>query len=322
MSSKPNYAHKLPRRIDTHAHVVPPIYKEWLKLKGIDAGGMAIPEWSPKTCLQFNEENGIETSILSVSTPGVHLGDNAAEAKIMSRKLNEYCHDLVESNPKNFGYFATLLLPDVENSIIEAEYALDHLKADGIVLLTNVGDKYLGDSSFEPLMDVLNKRGTVIFIHPSKLPSPAVNGIAPYVADFLLCTTRAAINISKNGWIEKYPNIKFILSHAGGFVPFTADRISLFDDNGKMGDYSKNLSRLKEFYFDTALSGPYAMPSLLEFADPKKITFGSDWPYACTEVSTMMTTAFETNDSLKDDIKDSINRKNCEVLFPRLSKYN
>ncbi|KAG5416995.1 hypothetical protein I9W82_004626 [Candida metapsilosis] len=308
------------RRIDTHAHVVPPFYKDWLVSKGITAGGMAIPTWTEETCLAQNAKNGIETSILSVSTPGVNFGNNFEEAKVMARRVNEFCYELVKKNPRNFGYFATLSLPDVETSIIEAEYALDHLKADGIVLLSNVGDLHLGDPSFEPLMEVLNKRNAVVFIHPSALATAPLEGIPPYVVDFLLCTVRAAVNIVKHNWLEKFPNVKFILSHAGGFLPYAVDRVAVtshFDESPE-----KLLASLKKFYFDTALSGPHAMGSLLEFADPDKITFGSDWPYASAPHSLWFGEHLKNNEKVNNETKERINRKNAEALFPRLAQYN
>lgn len=309
----------MPRRIDTHAHVVPPFYRDWLDEKGVSAGGLPIPEWSEETCLEQNQKNGVETSILSVSTPGVYLGKHAKEAKGMARKVNEFCFELVKKKPKNFGYFATLLLPDVEGSIAEAEYALDHLKADGVILLSNVGDTYLGDESQEPLMEVLNKRGAVVFIHPSHLPAKPVETIPPFVADFLLCTVRAAINIMKSEWFEKYPNIKFILSHAGGFLPYAADRIAILE-SGASG-YEEVMSALQSFYFDTALTGPHAMETLLKFAHPERITFGSDWPYAFAPISEWFTSKLESNLDIDSATKDRIDRKNAEFLFPRLAQY-
>ena len=170
------------RRIDTHTHVVPKFYNDWLKLKGIVFPiPDCIPEWTPELCLEFMKENGIESSILSVSAPGVHLG-NTEEAKQMARKVNEYCYELVNSNPKSFGYFATLLLPDVANSIIEAKHALETLKADGVILLTNTGGKYLGDPEYEPLMEFLNEKKTTVFTHPAQLVEPVLKYISIFYA--------------------------------------------------------------------------------------------------------------------------------------------
>src|SRR5262245_33314968 len=82
------------RRIDTHAHLVPDFYRLWLADKGVDAGGLPVPIWSVESTLQFMQTNEIETSILSVSTPGVETGD-LNEAREMARRLNEFTARIV-----------------------------------------------------------------------------------------------------------------------------------------------------------------------------------------------------------------------------------
>jgi len=110
-------------RIDTHHHVVPPEYAAWLRRRGKEAGGLPIPDWSSEAALALMDERGVETAILSVSTPGVHLGDDA-EARALARDVNEYAAAMVRSHPGRFGFFATLCLPDVRGSLIELEHAI------------------------------------------------------------------------------------------------------------------------------------------------------------------------------------------------------
>src|SRR5208283_1163686 len=177
-------------RVDTHHHVVPPDYAAWLRRQGIAAGGLPIPDWSPETALALMDERGVGTAILSVSTPGVHLGDDA-EARAMARDVNEYAAAMVGSYPARFGFFATLCLPDVSGSLIELEHALDALGADGVVLLANSRGVYLGDASFDPLFEELNRRKAVVFVHPSFVPGlDPLPGVPTFIADFLLDTTR------------------------------------------------------------------------------------------------------------------------------------
>jgi predicted TIM-barrel fold metal-dependent hydrolase len=77
-----------PRRIDTHHHVVPPDYAAWLRRRGVEAGGLPIPDWSPEAALALMDERGVESAILSVSTPGMHLGDDT-EARALARDVND-----------------------------------------------------------------------------------------------------------------------------------------------------------------------------------------------------------------------------------------
>lgn len=301
-------------RIDTHQHIVPPMYARWLEQRGVTAGGLPIPAWSAGAALDLMGSLDIATGILSVSTPGVHLGDDE-QARAMAREVNEYAARVAADHPGRFGFFATLTLPDVQGALEEAAYAFDHLKADGVVLLANVRGTYLGDASIEPLMEELNRRKAVVFVHPSELPAPPVPGIPPFAADFLLDTTRAALNMAKAGWLERYADTRIILSHAGGFVPFAAERMARICSPD--GSYEKGIERLRRFYFDTALSSsPYALPSLLAFADPTHVSFGSDWPYATKERSAHFTGLLDAY-PLEAAQREAIDRGNALRMFPR-----
>ena len=137
------------------------------------------------------------------------------------------------------------------------------------------------------------------------------------MADFLLDTTRAAINLARVGTFERYPRLKIILSHAGGFVPFAAERMArACSDSGE--DTAQGIERLRRFYFDLALSSsPYALPSVLALADPARITFGSDWPFAPKERSWHFARLLDRFE-LTPAQRHAIDRGNAERLFPRL----
>lgn len=309
-----------PARIDVHQHIVPPAYASWLTGQGISAGGMPIPQWSKQAAMAMMDGQGIRTGVLSISTPGVHLGD-AAEARHRAREVNEAAADVVKDRPDRFGFFATLTLPDVDGSLAETAYALDELGADGVILLANSRGHYLGEADFDPLMAELDRRGTVVFVHPSHLPGQAVLEVPAYLADFLLDTTRAALHLVRSGTMARYRRMKVILSHAGGFVPYASHRFAQLsplssDVPPSPGDF---LDDLRRFYFDTALSAsPAALPSLLAFADPTHILYGSDWPYAPEQVGGYFATELDASSDVDSDRRAAINRGNAELLFPRL----
>ncbi|MDQ0757165.1 amidohydrolase family protein [Arthrobacter sp. B3I4] len=313
-----------PYRIDTHQHIIPPGYARWVRKKGIQSGGVDLPPWSERSALKFMDKHGVQTGILSLPTPGVHFGD-PAEARQQAREVNEFTAEVVASRPERFGFFATLTLPDVEGALAEARYALDTLHADGIVLLANYDGRYLGDPVFEPLLQFLDHRGAVVFVHPGDLPAPAVPGIPAFAADFLLDTTRAALSLVLSGAIETYSGIKFILAHAGGFVPFIAYRILLAMLSNRDQALSalaaltdENRSVLRRFYYDVALSAtPSALPSLLAVADPRRITYGTDFPFVPSPAVDFLTAQYE-NYPLASSLRDAIDRGNAEVLFQRL----
>ena len=191
--------------------------------------------------------------------------------------------------PDRFGYFACLPLPDVDGAIEEVLHSLKDGSAKGVVLLTNIQGRYLGDPDFDPLMEELANENALVFVHPTPLRGMHHPRFRPALADFLLDTTRAAIGLVTSGTVSRFPGIRFILSHGGGFVPYAAHRIAwlseMFDDRYNDGGAEMSadeiLAGLRTFYFDLALSssGPQ-LSALLNFTDTRHLLYGSDWPYA------------------------------------------
>ena len=308
------------QRIDTHHHAIPSFYRDLLRKAEIDAaGGRGLPEWSPEASLQTMGELDVATAILSVSTPGTTFLPSLTDAVSLARDVNDYLADLVKAQPNRFGFFATVPMPHVDESAAEVVRSLDELGADGVVLLANSAGTYLGQEGQDELFAALDARSAVVFIHPAELPGPAVDGVLPFATDFLLDTTRAAYLLVRNEICRRYPNIRFILSHAGGFVPYASHRMAL----GVMSDTGRSLADSLDdfagFYFDTALSSSAAaLPSLLAFAKPGHVTFGSDWPFAPIAAGKLFAAGLETYPGLDTDARAAIERTNALSLFPRL----
>jgi len=256
-----------------------------------------------------------------VSTPGVHLDASKRRdpvARSRAREVNEFAAGLARDYRERFGFFATLPLPDVDGALHETTYALDTLRASGVILLANTHGRYLGGPEDEPLLAELNRRRAVVFIHPSTLPGPRVEGIPPFAADFLLDTTRAAYRLVQSGAMQRYPDAKFILAHAGGFLPYASHRITAAIAAETRRSPSDVLEDLASFYFDTALSGsPAALPSLLAFAKPGHVLFGSDWPYAPEIAVSYFTGQLDAYAALDADGHAAVDRENAEALFPQ-----
>ena len=305
------------RRIDTHTHLVPPAYRQWLEQRSFRG---PAPHWEPGAALQWFDEHEIETGILSIANPGILPGPegDVDAARGVARTINEFCADIVRDEPRRFGFFASLVLPDLEGSVAEAAYALDDLHADGIALLSSVGGTYLGAPEWDPLLECLNERDGVVFIHPAFLPAQPVPEIPPGTVDFLADTTRATVNLVKHDVVRRFERVRFVLAHGGGYVPYAASRIASMVSRDL--DQEEVLAQLRRFYFDAALiGGPYALPSLLAFAEPDHITFGSDWPFEFRpEQSSWFTERFDAF-AFADGQREAINRGNAERLFPRLA---
>jgi predicted TIM-barrel fold metal-dependent hydrolase len=231
---------------------------------------------------------GVATALVSISSPGIFFGDIRSAADL-ARLCNEYMAELARKYTGRFGVLASVPLPDVKTAIAETAYALDELKCDGIVLLGNVADKFLGDPQFEPFMEELNRRNAVVFIHPNVHSTSRQLGLKFPAAlfEFLADTTRCVLNLSLSGTLHRYPNIRWILSHAGGAVACHAWRWALADRTPvvRANAPSGVLSYIRKLYFDTALSpSRYAMRPVLGLAGPDHILFGSDFPFVHGDV--------------------------------------
>lgn len=304
-------------RIDTHQHYIPGFYRDTMEANDQSAGGWPTPAWSVDGALALMDAEEIATGIVSVSSPGTHFGDNEP-ARALARKVNEFGAELVKDRPDRFGLFASLPLPDVDGAIAEAAYACDELHADGVVLMSNVRGKYLGDADYEPLWAELEARGTVVFIHPDAPPMRMLDGMPSPLLGFPCDTTRTAVHMVAKGVLQRHPDLTVILSHAGGFLPYAAFRFAGAAAFNEGVTPESIMADLRKFYFDTALSSsPVALPSLTAFADPTHITFGSDYPFApaVRQFDDMLDAS-----ALDDATKQRINRGNAERLFPRLAR--
>lgn len=306
-------------RIDTHHHLIPQFYRTALRSAGIDAaGGRELPDWSPEESITVMNGLGVTTAILSVSTPGTTFLTDPGDALGLAVRLNDYSAELVRTHPNRFGFFATLPTPHATHAAGEAVRALDELGADGIVLLANSAGRYVGEPGLEPLWAELDARQAVVLIHPADLPGPTVPGLPPFAADFLLDTTRAAYLLVRNGIRRTYPNIRFLLSHGGGFVPYAAHRmaVAITGDTGR--SILDSLDDFRSFYFDTALTASAAsLPSLIAFARPGHVTFGSDWPFAPASASAYFAANLENYGALNQAQRDAIEWSNATALFRR-----
>lgn len=268
---------------------------------------------------------GISVALTSITAPGIHFGDNS-EARELARECNEDSYQRTKEHPESFGFFAILPMPDIDGSLLEIKYAFDVLGADGIVLMSSHLDgTYLGDPAFDAVMEELDRRKAVVFVHP-QIPTTGITHnvtIPVFAMDFTFDTTRAAFNLVYQGTVERYPNIRFIFAHSGGTVPFLAWRFQLLwgPDSQLMKTAPRGaLHYLRQFYYDTALSASsHNMASLLELIGPDHILFGSDYPYAPEPITGASIGLLNKSSLLSDEDREQIYRGTALSLFPRFS---
>lgn len=325
------------QKVDVHHHITPKEYVEKLASIGItEAYGQSFPEWSPKTSLNYMKKFGISTAIMSISTPGVCLTDDQFN-KGLARICNEYMAEVKNKYPNQFGGFSTIPLTNIFHAKEELSYALDELNLDGVCLYTHYNGKYLGDKIYEDFFVELNKRKTVVFIHPTDpigQYDPNLE-IANSLIEAPFETTRAVTNLIYSGTIERYPNIKYILAHGGGTVPYLAWRIALTKYTNKetrpsilrmiydfviAGGPETGIKELRNLYYDTALSSSsYALRAMQELAGSSHIVFGTDLPFA-EKVAPSAAKDLENYSGFSHADHEAVDYKNCYSLFPQFKK--
>jgi 6-methylsalicylate decarboxylase len=307
-----------PYRIDVHHHLSPPTY-----IAASNAGNFGeslMKNWTPEKTLDDMDKAGVAVAMLSVTTPALNPLSGEA-ARRLARECNEYAARLRGDHPGRFGNFAIIPLTDVDGSLQEIAYALDTLNADGIGLMTSYGDKWLGHPSFLPVMEELNRRKAIVYTHPTAA-NCCVNLVStqqPVMIEFGTDTTRTIADIIFSGNTQKFRDIRWIFSHAGGTMPVLIDRFvrnPLLVPSAKATVPDGTLAELRRFYYDTAqTSNKAAMSALSALIPVSQILFGTDYPYRTSidHVKGLRESGVFTEAQLMD-----IERGNALKLLPRL----
>jgi predicted TIM-barrel fold metal-dependent hydrolase len=266
---------------------------------------------------------GIDFAVLSLSTPGVHIGDSA-KARALARRCNEFSAELVRSQPNRFGGFACLPLPDVDASLVELSYAIDNLTLDGFVLFTNSNGVYLGDPALEPVFDELERRKAVVYVHPNPSPDAVAHtlGLPDNLLDFPTDTNRAVAQMHYTNRFARTPNVKYIFSHAGGSIPYLAARFAIIDEMGFVAGGEQRgtaADMFRRIYWDTALAASDPVLRMLrDVAGIGQVLFGTDFPYLRRDLAIDSKQRISRSSDLNDQEKRAILGGNASRLFPRL----
>ncbi len=314
------------RRVDVHAHFLPEVYRRALAEAGIDRpdGIKAVPTWSEQLALDTMDRLDIEVAMLSISSPGVHLGDDQA-ARALARAVNDEAAALRDRHPGRFGFFASLPLPDVSGAVAELQHSLDVLGADGVVVETNAAGIYLGAPTVEPLYAELSARSSVLFVHPTT-PHCAEHLALSYprpMLEFMFETTRSITDMVLSGALQRHPDMRVLVPHAGAALPVLAARVELLlpllaEPGGPAMPSLRDALRL--LHFDLA-GAPVEelLNALLAVADPSRIHYGSDFPFTPADTCLTLTDLLEHTATLDDRQRGAIYAGNARRLFPRLA---
>jgi predicted TIM-barrel fold metal-dependent hydrolase len=275
--------------VDTHHHFYPPPYQktwaDWEDQRKIPHFGVQFA-WSREQDIEAMDKNGVTTSVLSLaSTPGTWFDAGAQAAHDMARLCCDFAAEMVRDKPGRYGLFAPLSMLDIDATLKEIEYAFDTLKADGVNLQTNYGDKWLGDPVYQPIFEELNRRQAVVYVHPlvASCCGRLNIGAFPAVIEVPHDTTRAVVSLLLSGTFARLRDIKWLFSHAGGTIPMLAGRIeSFFERAGNRDRFVPDgiEAEFRRLYYDTAnATHPSSMAALTALIPVSQITYGTDYPY-------------------------------------------
>src|SRR5437879_12967016 len=305
-----------PHRIDVHHHHTPPPYVAAITARNVPG---RVRDWTPEKSIADMDKAGVATSITSITTPALRFLDDASARKL-ARECNDYSARLVADGKGRFGMFAVMPMPYVEGTLREIAYALDTLKADGIALLTSYSDKWLGDPTFTPVMEELNRRRAIVYTHPTTANCCAnlIPDVPESIIEWGTDTTRTIASLVFSGTAAPCKDMQVIFSHGGGTLPCLTERFV------RLPLINKNLAarvpngvehELKRFYYDTAqASHPMALASLTKLVPVSQIVFGTAFPYrtAADHVNGLSAYGYSAGDRARLD------REYAVGLIPRL----
>lgn len=277
-----------------------------------------VRRWSPAKSLEDMNAGGVATAVTSITAPALRFL-RPRWARKVARMCNDYTGQLVADSSGRFGMFAVMPMPDIDGTLAEIAHALDVLKADGIGLLTNYGTRWLGDPVFAPVLDELNRRQAVVFIHPATATccENLIPDVPASVIEWEADTARAVASLVFSGTSTRCPDIRMIFSHGGGTVPLLAERFTrLRAANPELVARVPNgvTHELERFHYDTAQSAHQsALAALLALVSPSQVLFGSDFPYrtSAEHATALGAYGFEAADLA------AIERGNALRLMPR-----
>jgi aminocarboxymuconate-semialdehyde decarboxylase len=241
---------------------------------------------------QVLREAGVDTQVVTLTTPGTHVEAPAAAAPLASMVNDEFARVVADKHGR-FRALATLPLNDSAASVAELRRAVKQLGLGGAMVFSNINGVALWDQRFWKLYETADELNAVMYIHPTN--PVGVEAMMEYwlmpLVGFLCDTTLAAAGLVFSGVAERFPRIRWALGHLGGAIPYLAERL----DRGfeAFTECRKNIAQppssyLKRFYYDTVNFDPAAIELAIKFAGVDHILAGSDYPHQIGSIEKML----------------------------------
>ena len=238
------------------------------------------------------EETGVDKQILTLTTPGTHI-EEPARAVELARIVNDSFARIKGEWPDRFTALATLPLNAPDACVDELDRAFNERGFKGVMLFSNANGVSLSDPCYRPLYKRADELEAVFYIHP-EFPV-GVEAMLDYwlmpLLGFTFDTTLTAAKLVFSGIVDRFPNIKWVLGHLGGAVPYLAERLDRGYEAFK--ECRENIGRppseyLREFYYDTVNFDRNALELALKFAGADHLVAGSDYPHQIGSLEKMV----------------------------------
>jgi aminocarboxymuconate-semialdehyde decarboxylase len=289
-------------RLDLHTHYYPeaffqrirdlssefsfdtdPTGQTIIKYRGARFFGITPPMTDPAKRLEDMDRVGIDVEVLSLSTPNVFFTDEKHQPEV-AKMVNDAYADLAAKHPKRFKGFASIPLDAGDRALEELHRAIEELGMSGVILLSNIRGKPLISAEYRPFFEEANRMKLCIFLHPMLPPDPTPFNqyvLGPIVA-FPCDTTLAVARMCYHGMLREFPDIRWIIAHAGGAIPYLMERL----DNGfrDFAECRKNIDQLpstylKKLYYDTVTFSPHVLNMVRGMVGVDHMVMGSDYPH-------------------------------------------
>ena len=290
------------RKFDLHTHYYPTIYfdkirdlpsefsfdkspsgQTIIKYRGARFFGVTPPMTDVAQRLEDMDRVGIDVEVVSLSTPNVFFTDANHQPEI-ARMVNDSYAELIAKHSTRFKGFASIPMDAPDAALEELRRAIDELKLNGVILLSNIGGKALTSPEYRPFFAEANRMKLCILLHPM-LPANTElfrEYVLGPIVGFMFDTTLAVARMCFDGMFREFPDIRWIVAHLGGAVPYLMERM----DNG-WRDFSECRAKtdelpstyLKRLYYDTVNFNPHLLNLVREMIGSDHMVMGSDYPH-------------------------------------------
>src|SRR5437870_8621718 len=290
------------RKFDLHTHYYPPIYFERIRelpsefafdkspsgqtiitYRGARFFGVTPPMTDVTKRLEDMDRVGIDVEVVSLSTPNVFFAD-ARQQPDIARMVNDAYAELIAKHPTRFKAFASIPMDNADAALREVHRAIDELKMNGVILLSNIGGQALTAPEYRSFFEEANRMKLCILLHPM-LPAnaePFREYVLGPIVGFMFDTTLAVARMCFDGMFKDFPDIRWIVAHLGGAVPYLMERL----DNG-WRDFVECRTKidelpstyLKKLYYDTVNFNPHMLRLVRNMMGADHMLMGSDYPH-------------------------------------------